>query len=200
LAGDDLAIVAITGEAALLDWLDRNHRQTESVWLALWKKRTPERYIDRDTLLRALLRYGWVDSLPRKLDAERSLLLISPRKPGSAWSAVNKRIVEQLEAEGLMHAAGQSVVNAARADGSWSLLDAVELAIVPDDLAKALAAVPGARGNFDTFPVSARRGILEWITLAKRPDTRARRIAETARLAGQNKRALDWRSKQAAKR
>lgn len=200
MAGRRFDRVDISSEADLLDWLDRNHQTAESVWLVLWKKSVPDKYLDRETLLAAILRYGWIDSLPRKMDGTRSMLLISPRKPGSAWSAVNKRIVEHLETLGLMQPAGITAVAAARTDGSWSFLDDVEQGIIPDDLIAALEAVPQARANFDAFPPSARRGILAWIKQAKRDETRARRIAETARLAGQNKRALDWKAKPSARR
>jgi len=94
VAGETLDEVEIAGEDDLLAWLGSHHDRSASVWLVLWKKSVPDRYLDRKTLLRALLRYGWVDSLPRRKDDRRSLLLISPRKPGSAWSAINKRIVE----------------------------------------------------------------------------------------------------------
>lgn len=132
------------------------------------------------------------------MDGKRSKLLLSPRKRGSAWSAVNKRIVGELIAEKSLHPSGQAAIDAAKADGSWSALDEVEDGKLPDDLKKALDANPRARKNFDAFPWSARRGILEWITLAKKADTRAERVQETADLAGQNKRALDWRAKQKA--
>lgn len=192
--------VDISSEADLIDWLDRNHQTAESVWLVLWKKSVPRKYLDREKLLAAILRYGWIDSLPRKMDERRSMLLISPRKPGSAWSALNKRIVERLETRGLMQPAGVAVVAAARDDGSWSFLDDVEKGVVPDDLVAALEAVPQARANFDAFPFSARRGILEWIKQARRPETRTKRIAGTAQLAGENRRALDWKAKQTARR
>lgn len=91
MAGRRFDRVDISSEADLLDWLDRNHQTAESVWLVLWKKSVPDKYLDREKLLAAILRYGWIDSLPRKMDGTRSMLLISPRKPGSAWSAVNKR-------------------------------------------------------------------------------------------------------------
>jgi len=135
----------------------------------------------------------WVDSLPRTVDDERSRLLVTPRKPGSGWSRINKERVERMTASGLMAPAGLAVAEAARADGSWSALDAVEDLIEPDDLRAALDADPAARANRDAFPRSARRGILEWISTAKRPETRARRIAETATLAARNARANQWR-------
>lgn len=82
---------------------------------------------------------------------------------------------------------------AAKADGSWSMLDPVETLEIPDDLARAFAAYPDAAGNFDAFPRSAKRGILAWIVQAKRADTRRKRIEETARLANEGVRANQWR-------
>jgi uncharacterized protein YdeI (YjbR/CyaY-like superfamily) len=97
-------------------------------------------------------------------------------------------------AVGLMTEAGLAKVEAAQQDGSWYALDAVEALEIPADLEEALAAYPSARGHFDAFPRSVKRGILEWIANAKRPETRAKRIEETARLAEDNVRANQWRS------
>ena len=80
-----------------------------------------------------------------------------------------------------------------RSDGSWHLLDEVENLTVPDDLAEAFDRHAGARDHWDGFPRSARRGILEWIVQAKRPETRAKRVEETARLAAAGERANQWR-------
>ena len=195
MAGETLPEVPFESAEALDRWLAVNHSGSGSIWGVFWKKSDPARFIDRQTLLATILRYGWVDSLPRKLDADRTKLLLSPRRRASAWSAVNKTIIERLEAEGRMHPSGAAVVAAARADGSWSKLDEVEAGAVPGDLAAALDATGAARARFEAFPKSARRGILEWIAQAKTPETRARRIAETARLAADNVRALDWKSR-----
>jgi uncharacterized protein YdeI (YjbR/CyaY-like superfamily) len=92
-----------------------------------------------------------------------------------------------------MACAGRAVVEAARADGSWTLLDLVEDLVVPDDLAAALDAHPGARRQWEGFPPSARRGILEWIVQAKRDATRRQRVATTAELAARGERANQWR-------
>ena len=88
-----------------------------------------------------------------------------------------------------MTPAGQARIDAAQADGTWALWDHVDSLAVPDDLAAALANYPAARAHFDAFPRSARHAILGWIATAKRPETRAKRIAETARLAQDNVRA-----------
>ena len=90
---------------------------------------------------------------------------------------------------------GRAVIERAKADGSWSLLDEVEDLIVPDDLAAAFDERPGSRAHFDAFPRSARRALLEWIVQAKRPETRQRRIAETALRAENNERANEWKPK-----
>ena len=117
------------------------------------------------------------------------MLYFAPRKAGSGWSRPNKARVARLVADGRMTPAGQVKIDAAQADGSWSLLDSVDKLEVPADLAAAFAAYPDARANFDAFPPSARHASLTWIATAKRPETRARRIAETARLAQANVRA-----------
>lgn len=185
-AASDLERVEVCTAAELRTWLRRRHHQPESVWLVTWKKATGAPHVPRREVLQALISYGWVDSLPRKLDADRTLLLISRRRPGSSWSKVNRDIAEALIADGQMMPPGQAAVNRAKEDGSWQRLDDVEALTVPDDLAAALAKRPGARAFFDGFPPSSRRGILEWILNAKRTETRARRIAETAEKASRN--------------
>jgi uncharacterized protein YdeI (YjbR/CyaY-like superfamily) len=117
----------------------------------------------------------------------------APRKGGSGWSRPNKKRVERMISAGLMTPSGMAKVDAARADGTWTLLDAVENLEVPDDLAAEFDKYPAARANWDAFPRSPKRGILEWIVQAKRPETRAKRIEETARLAQDNIRANQWR-------
>lgn len=186
---DNFERVEVTSRADLRAWLLANHEQRQSVWLVTWRKAEPVRHLGYDAIVEEVLCFGWVDSLPRALDAERTMLLLSPRKPGSAWSAVNKARVARLEAAGLVHPAGQAKIEAARRDGSWSFLDDVDRLEIPDDLQVSLAAYPLARSHFDAFPPSTRRGILEWIKQARRPETRARRVNETARLAQDNIRA-----------
>ncbi|PAX07686.1 YdeI/OmpD-associated family protein [Sphingomonas lenta] len=184
------ARVEVRSRAEWRAWLLAHHAQAESVWLVGWKKgRGP--YVPYGELRDEALCFGWVDSRPAKLDADRSMLLMSPRKRGSGWSAVNKARVAALEAAGLMHAAGLAKMDAAKRDGSWSKLDAVDALTVPDDLATALDAHPPAAERLAAFPPSVRRGILEWIAQAKRAKTRAMRVEETARLAAENVRA-NW--------
>jgi uncharacterized protein YdeI (YjbR/CyaY-like superfamily) len=133
--------------------------------------------------------FGWIDGQTRTLDEERGMQWFAPRRPGSVWAKSNKARVERLIAEGRMTPAGLAKIEAAQADGSWTLLDSVDRLEVPDDLAAAFDAYPDARAHFDAFPRSAKHMILGWIVTAKRPETRAKRIAETARLAQDNIRA-----------
>lgn len=174
-------------------WLTLNHARSQGVWLISYKKATGKPRFEYDEAVEEALCFGWIDSKPNKLDAERSKLWFAPRKPGTGWSKPNKERVERMIAAGLMAPAGLAKVEAARQDGSWFALDAVEALEVPPDLAAALAAYPAAQDNFAAFPRSARRGILEWISTAKTAATRARRVEETARLAQENQRANQWR-------
>ncbi len=176
-------------------WLAEHHDRDEGVWFIRYKKATGKPIVSYDEAVEEALCFGWVDSLPRKLDAERTMLYFAPRKAGSGWSRPNKERVARMTAAGKVTPAGQARIDAARADGSWSALDAVEDLVVPDDLAEAFAQHPDAAGHWDAFPRSARRGILEWIATAKRAATRRKRVDETARLAARNERANQWKPK-----
>lgn len=174
------------------DWLAEHHGSTDGVWLVSWRKHTGRPAVPYGDSVEEALCFGWVDSTAGKLDEDRTMLWFAPRRRGSGWSRPNKERVARLLEVGLMAEAGLQAVEAARADGSWTSLDAVEDLLVPADLAAALDALPDARRHFEAFPRSVRRGILEWIVTAKRPDTRRRRVEETARLANRNERANQW--------
>lgn len=176
-------------------WLQRHHAMETGAWLVSWRKHTGKPAVGYEESVVEALRFGWIDSLGRKLDDDRTMLWFAPRKRGSGWSRPNKQRIERLEREGRMEEAGRAVLEAAKADGSWSKLDDVEDLVVPDDLATAFDDHEGAAEQFAGFPRSARRGILEWIVQAKKPETRAKRIEETARLAAKGERANQWRRK-----
>ncbi len=178
-------------------WLEANHTRREGVWLVTFKKDTGQPRVEYEEAVEEALCFGWVDSKPNTLDEQRSLLWFAPRKPRTGWSMPNKERVERLLAAELLAPAGLAKIEAAKADGSWTLLDSVEALEIPPDLAEALAAYPSAAANFDAFPRSVKRGILEWIAIAKKPETRAQRVAETARLAEDNVRANQWRQRDA---
>jgi uncharacterized protein YdeI (YjbR/CyaY-like superfamily) len=176
-------------------WLERHHEERSGIWLVSWKSHTGKPRLTYDEAVEEALAFGWVDSTARTIDDERSMLWFARRKPTSGWSRPNKQRVERLEAAGRMAPAGRKAVETAKANGAWTLLDEVENLTVPDDLVAAFAEQPGASDHWDAFPRSARRGILEWIVQAKRPETRQRRIEETARMAARGERANQWRAK-----
>jgi uncharacterized protein YdeI (YjbR/CyaY-like superfamily) len=185
--------------AAWRRWLERHHTRDKGVWFVYFKKSSGKQRFTYDDLVEEALCFGWIDGQARALDAERSMLWLSPRKPKSVWSAPNKVRVARVIAAGLMHPAGQARVDAAKANGSWTALDATDRLDVPKDLAAALDATPKARAHFDAFPVTAKKAVLEWVRQAKRPGTRALRIAEAARMAAANER-MTGTSPKAARR
>jgi uncharacterized protein YdeI (YjbR/CyaY-like superfamily) len=170
-------------------WLADNHGRAAGAWLVTWKASAPGPTVGYEEAVEQALCFGWVDSTARALDAERTMLWFAPRRRGSGWARTNKQRVERLLAAGQMAPAGLAVVEAAKADGSWTLLDDVEDLVVPDDLAAAFDARPGARAHWDAFPRSPRRMMLVWLVEAKKPETRARRIAEIADKAAAGQRA-----------
>ncbi len=190
---DQFEQVEVTTRAQWRAWLTAHHTQAASIWLVTYKANTSQPRVPWDDLVEEALAFGWIDSLPRKLDDERTMLLMSPRRPGSNWSGVNKARIEKMTAAGLMHSAGLAKIEQAKADGSWTALDAVDRLEVPADLEAAFDNRPGAAAAFEGFPPSTRRGILEWIGNAKRPETRAKRIMETADSAVRGERANQWR-------
>ncbi len=172
---EELERVEVLNAGALRAWLEAEHDRTTSCWLVTFKKSAGERYLPYNAIVEQLLCFGWVDSLPRALDAERTMLLISPRKPGSNWSKDNRERVAKLEREGLMADAGRAIVARAKADGSWDRLKQTENGEAPPDLAEALAEA-GAMQAWEGYTLSVRRRALEFLLAAKRPETRARRI------------------------
>jgi uncharacterized protein YdeI (YjbR/CyaY-like superfamily) len=174
------------------EWLGAHEGRNEGVWLVSWKKSTGKPAMTYEESVEHALCFGWIDSKGGKVDDERTMLWFAPRRPGSGWARTNKVRIERMTAAGLMTPAGQAVIDAAKADGSWTLLDDVENLVVPPDLAEAFDRWPGSAEQWEAFPRSAKRGILEWIVQAKRPETRAKRIAETAERAQRGERANQW--------
>lgn len=175
--------------AAWRAWLEDHHASAPGVWLVSWKRHTGRPTVSYDDAVTEALAFGWVDSKGLRLDEDRSMIWFTRRRPASGWSRPNKVRVTTLLAEGRMAPAGQAAIEVARRNGAWSLLDDVEDLVVPDDLAAELDRHSVAREAWDGFPRSVRRSVLEWIVLAKRPETRRARIAETAEKAGRGERA-----------
>jgi uncharacterized protein YdeI (YjbR/CyaY-like superfamily) len=164
-------------------WLAVNHLGSDGVWLVMWKAAAGRPRISYEEAVEEALAFGWVDVKGSALDDERTMLWFTRRKASSPWSLSNKERIARLEASGRISDAGRGAVRAAQANGMWTLLDDAQNLIVPDDLAVALDATADARHNWESFSASARRSVLEWIVLARKPATRTNRIAETVRRA-----------------
>lgn len=189
----DRPTLEVTSRRQLRQWLEHNHATSAGVWLVRWKKGTGHDYVTYDDVVEEALCFGWIDSQPRALDDQRSMLLLTPRKPTSRWSKLNRARVTRLDEAGLLTSAGRAAVDFAKTSGTWSALDEVEALSEPDDLRGALDANPQAREAWDQFPRSTRRAILEWILSAKRTDTRRARIDKTVSEAAIGRRANQWR-------
>ena len=164
-------------------WLAEHHATAPGVWLVSAKKSSGRQVYDYEAAVVEALRWGWVDSTQRGVDEHRSMMWFAPRTSQSIWTRNNKERVARLEAQGRLEAPGRAAVEAAHANGMWTLMDDVEDLVVPDDLAAAFDAHPGSREAYDAFRPSVRKQILAWIALARRPETRAARVAATAEQA-----------------
>lgn len=187
-ARDDAPSIHPADRAAWRAWLEANHATARGVHVVSWRSRTGRPRLEYEDAISEALCFGWVDSSGGVIDEERARLYFAPRRPGSVWAASNRARVARLIADGQMTPAGLAAVERAKADGSWTVLEAAEQLEVPADLAGALDARPQAAANFAAFPPSARKMALSWIATAKRAETRTRRIAEVADAAARNER------------
>ncbi|MCX7288457.1 MAG: YdeI/OmpD-associated family protein [Rhodobacterales bacterium] len=191
-AADAAPILTIRSRADLRAWLAANHMKPGPIWLASYKKGHPDHLGPYGPITEELLCWGWIDSVTRALDADRSMILIAPRNPKSAWSAINKAHVARARASGVMTPAGEAKIATAIANGQWDFLNDVDALIDPPDLTNALADT-GTADFWGAQPRSIRRGALEWIKTAKTPETRARRIKDVTDSAGQGLRPSPFR-------
>jgi uncharacterized protein YdeI (YjbR/CyaY-like superfamily) len=178
-------------------WLAKNHARSDGIWVVYEKKsHNPARLAHTDAVDEAIC-FGWIDSVANPIDEKRYKQLFTPRKAKSVWSAISKRRVDEMIAAGKMTAAGLASVEIAKANGSWTKIDAVEALQVPDDLARAFT--KGARANFDAWPPSARKTMLHWVNNAKREETRRERVRAAAAAAKAGERTPWAPSKKPAK-
>jgi uncharacterized protein YdeI (YjbR/CyaY-like superfamily) len=164
-------------------WLAAHHGSAGRVWLLIHKKHVDEPSVTYDAAVEEALCWGWIDGLTNRWDERSYAVRFTPRKPGSAWSETNVARVERMIAEGLMTPAGQALVDEAKRRGTWDEAASARLEVTPPDLEAALAAEPAAAARWRTWAPSHRRMYTYWVLDAKRPETRARRVAETVRRA-----------------
>jgi len=168
-------------------WLEINHLSKQSVWLVFYAKSSVKPSITWSEAVEVALCFGWIDSKKVKIDHETSHQFFSKRKPKSTWSKINKEKVQQLTDNGLMSQAGLDIIELAKQNGSWNILDEVEELIIPEDLETAFDKHKGSKDYFLSLSKSVRKMMLQYIVLARLPETRQKRIDEIAICAGQNK-------------
>lgn len=178
MPSDQLPVLPFASAAAWEAWLEREHASAAGVWLRIAKKDSDIATVTYAQALDVALCFGWIDGQKRAFDATWFLQRFTPRKRGSRWSKINVGHAERLIAAGHMRPAGLAQVEAARADGRWAAAyDGQRSASVPPDLQAALDANPAAATFFATLRGASRYAILYRVQDAKRPETRARRIA-----------------------
>lgn len=169
------------------EWLEKNHSKESSIWLIYYKKNSGKPSINYSDAIDEALCFGWIDSKVKSIDKEKYMQFFCVRKPNSVWSKVNKEKVASLIEKNLMTQAGFEAIAIAKSNGSWNILDDVEALIIPDDLMTALSSNLVAKEYFLNLSRTDKRNLLQWITLAKREETRQKRIKEIV-FSAENKR------------
>ncbi len=182
--------VLVTSRAQWREWLEANADTSPGIWLVMPRRGNDHPAPSYDEVVEEALCFGWIDSTVRTRDERFGLQLVTPRKPTSTWSASNKERLSRLIPAGLMTERGLRAIEVAKGNGSWEILDTVERLEVPDDLATALDADPAAREFFDGMPPGIRKQNLYFVVSAKRPETRAARIAKIVTAAREGRRAV----------
>lgn len=174
-------------------WLQQRHDTEKNVWLIIYHKKSKTPSVAYSEAVEEALCFGWIDSKPNKRDHESYLLLFAKRNPKSNWSRLNRERAERMLKQGRMTQSGLEMIETAKQDGTWTALEAVQDSVIPQDLEQAFQGNEAAWRNFEAFPPSSKRIILEWILNAKRPQTRQKRIDETVELAARNIKANHYR-------
>lgn len=183
----EIVIFYPTSLAAWRKWLEKNHLSKQAVWLVFYTKSSGKPSISWSDAVDVALCFGWIDSKKIKIDEETAHQFFSKRKARSTWSKINKEKVRQLIDKGLMTKSGYECIDIAQQNGSWTILDEVEDLVIPADLEKAFRKHEGSKDYFVSLSKSARKMMLQWIILAKRPETRQKRVDEIAAHAGLKK-------------
>ena len=170
------------------EWLSRHHAAEAGVWLVFYKKETSKPTIDYEEAVEEALCFGWIDSIIKKIDAEKYARKFTPRKDQSKWSDLNKKRVAKMIKAGRMTGAGLKKIKAAKKSGLWDQDPRPKISLdVPPEFARALARSKKAKENFEQLASTYRRHYIGWIVTAKRPETRERRIAESIALLEKGK-------------
>lgn len=181
--------VHVTTRSQWRQWLAANHDQEkDGVWLVFHKKSTGEPSLGYEESVEEALCFGWIDSIIKRIDDDRYCRKFTPRKDDSAWSDTNKQRVEKVTREGRMTEFGQVKVDAAKDSGRWVIdLRPVISMDVPQELSEALDRNRSARDFFEKLAPTYRKHFIGWVVMAKRPETRAKRIQESVTLLAKGK-------------
>jgi uncharacterized protein YdeI (YjbR/CyaY-like superfamily) len=173
----DLEMLEFRNREHWRTWLAKNHASSPGIWLVRPKRHTAVKSIPYEDLVREALCYGWIDSLVKRLDDDRYAIKVTPRRPTSKWSDINRKRWAELKAAGLLTSAGLS---AAPTKNTYAQKPVIPT--LPAYIAKALKTNTKAWEFFRKLAPTDRRFFVVWIHIAKRPDTRERRIRESIRL------------------
>ncbi|WP_246164245.1 YdeI/OmpD-associated family protein [Xanthovirga aplysinae] len=174
-------------------WLEKNHQSKQSVWLVYFKSSTKVASVSWSEAVDEALCFGWIDSTKKTIDQERYMQYFSRRKPNSTWSKINKEKITKLIQKNLMTKAGFDSIKTAKQNGTWLIMDDVEKLILPKDLRIALYKNESSMEFFQSQSKSIKKAMLHWVIIAKRTETRKKRIAEIARLAAKGIRPNQFR-------
>ena len=169
----------------LRKWLEKNHLTKDAVWFLFYKKHTGKPTVKWSDAVDEALCFGWIDSKAETIDDNTFRQYFCKRKPNSTWSKINKQKIEGLVSKGLMAPAGLAIIDVAKQNGSWTILDEVEALIIPSDLEKAFQEHKDSKEYFLGLSKTVKKMMLYWIVSAKRPHTRQKRVDEIAACAGQ---------------
>ncbi len=168
--------IEIKSSGELRHWLLNHHHESDSVWLVTFKKHH-NNYVSVSEVLDELIAFGWTDGIRRKVDDDRTMQLISPRK-SQHWAKSYKERAAKLRRDGRMHEAGESSILRSKELGLWDFMDDVDKLIIPEDLETKLQTNQEAHDYFLNLNASSKRFALRWLKLAKTERTRNKRINE----------------------
>lgn len=169
------------------EWLRSNHNKQIAVWLIMYKRGSGKPTISWTEAVEEALCYGWIDGRRKTIDEESFIQYFCKRKPKGTWSKINKEKVQELIDKKLMTKAGLAAIETAKQNGAWNTLDEAEELIIPEDLENAFKLHPGSKQYFTELSKSIRKFMLTWIMMAKREETRQKRINELVTLGAQGK-------------
>ena len=178
----ELILLRVENRRQWREWLAKHHSSSPGIWLVFYKGHTGIASMRVDEMVREALCFGWIDSLVKRLDEDRYAIKVTPRKPTSKWSDINRKRWAELKSAGLLAPAGLA---AAPTKNAYAPRPAIPL--LPAYIASALKANPKAWKFFRALAPTYRRNFVVWIHMAKRPETRERRIQESIALLASGK-------------